>query len=253
MYPILFKLGPIQIAGYGTMMTLGFLAGLLLLRRELARKSLSLDLAEWIIIAAMAGGLAGAKLYYVIENSQDILKDPVGMIVSGSGFTWYGGLIVGAGAVIWVIRRSGQPLLPTIDGVAPGLTMGYAFGRMGCQLAGDGDYGKPTDLPWGMAYPNGIVPTTERVHPAPVYEILQALLIFWVLWSLRKRLKRPGQLFCVYLILTGVARLTVEFIRINPRGLFGLSDAQLIGLLMAVGGSIWLMRLSRSSVSTLAR
>ncbi|MBI4553551.1 MAG: prolipoprotein diacylglyceryl transferase [Candidatus Latescibacteria bacterium] len=247
MYPILFKLGPIQIAGYGVMMTLGFFTGLVLLRRELARKGLDVALAEWVIIAAMAGGLAGAKLYYLIETYPAVTQDPAGMIISGSGFTWYGGLIVGAVAVITAIRRSGQPLLPAIDAVAPELAIGYAFGRMGCQLAGDGDYGMPTDLPWGMAYPNGTVPTIERVHPAPVYEILQSLLIFWVLWSLRVRLKQPGQLFGVYLILTGIARFAVEFIRLNPPMLFGLSDAQVISLLMVVGGSVWVVAMHRGS------
>ena len=116
------------------------------------------------------------------------------------------------------------------------LAIGYGIGRIGCQLAGDGDYGVATDLPWGMAYPNGVVPTLEKVHPAPVYETLLGLAIFAILWRLRLRFEKPGQLFSLYLVLAGAARFAVEIIRLNPDVVWGLSAAQLISLVMIAAG-----------------
>ena len=241
MYPILFEIGPVQVASFGVMMTLGFVTGLLILRRELTRKMLDVSFAETVAVATMIGGLAGAKIYFIIEAWSYVVQDPYNMILSGAGFTFLGGMIGGAAGVMLIIRYRGQPMLPIIDAIALTLPAGYGIGRIGCQLAGDGDYGVPTQLPWGMAYPNGIVPTTERVHPAPVYETLYSAIIFWILWKLRLRLTKPGQMFCVYLILAGFARFLVEFIRTNPPVLFGLSDAQVISILMMIGGGVWLL------------
>lgn len=245
MYPILFKIGPVQVASFGVMMTIGFVTGLLILRRELTRKMLDATFAETVAVAAMIGGLAGAKIYFIIEAWSYVIQDPYNMILSGAGFTFLGGMIGGAVGVMLVTRRHRQPMLPIIDAIALTLPAGYGIGRIGCQLAGDGDYGTPTQLPWGMAYPNGIVPTTERVHPTPVYETLYSVIIFWILWKLRRRLTKPGQLFCVYLILAGFARFLIEFIRTNPHVLFGLSDAQVISILMMIGGGVWLLAIRR--------
>ena len=132
------------------------------------------------------------------------------------------------------------------DAVGIGLAIGYAIGRIGCQLAGDGDYGVPTDLPWGMAYPEGVVPTLEIVHPAPVYETLMGLATFGVLWSTRMRLAVPGTLFSLYLVLSGVARFAVEFIRLNPVVAWGLTGAQLISLALVAVGIAGLIYLPRS-------
>ena len=134
-----------------------------------------------------------------------------------------------------------------VDAIGIGLALGYAVGRIGCQLAGDGDYGVPTELPWGMAYPNGVVPTLERVHPAPVYETLMGLGIFGILWSTRKHLQTLGLSFCLYLILSGTARFLVEFVRLNPEVFWGLSAAQGISLVLigvGTGGGFWLLRRS---------
>jgi len=126
-----------------------------------------------------------------------------------------------------------------LDATAPALAVGYAIGRIGCQLAGDGCYGIPTDLPWGMAYPQGVVPPLEKVHPTPVYETLMGLMIFGLLWGMRKRFPQPGLAFCLYLVLAGLAHFLVEFIRRNPKLLWGLSDDQLISLGMMGMGLIW--------------
>jgi phosphatidylglycerol:prolipoprotein diacylglycerol transferase len=127
-----------------------------------------------------------------------------------------------------------------LDVAAVPLAAGYAIGRIGCQLAGDGDYGIPWDGPWAMAYPNGTVPTTEEVHPTPVYETLTMLLVAALLWRWRHRW-RPGTLFALYLILAGAERFLVEFVRRNDDVLFGLTQPQLLSLAMIAGGGIWLL------------
>ena len=250
MYPYLFEIGPFTIASFGTMVALGFLSALLVLKKELVRKGIDGDLAGSIITASMLGGLAGAKLYFILfETPQHTTwKQSFGAIFSGSGLTWYGGFIVAALVTCWIIRRRGAPFLPVADSLGPALALGYAIGRIGCQLAGDGDYGLPTTLPWGMAYPDGVVPTLEKVHPAPVYETLTGLGIFAVLWSTRRHLTVPGLSFCLYLLLAGIARFLVEFIRLNPKVLWGLTDAQLLSLVMVVAGLAGGGRLLRSQL-----
>ena len=120
-----------------------------------------------------------------------------------------------------------------------GMALGYGIGRIGCQLAGDGDYGVPTDLPWGMAYPNGVVPTDEIVHPTPVYETLLGVTSFGVLYSVRRSLEsRPGLLFCLYLILSGASRYGVETIRLNPIVAWGWTGAQLFSLALIAAGIV---------------
>jgi phosphatidylglycerol:prolipoprotein diacylglycerol transferase len=127
---------------------------------------------------------------------------------------------------------------------SPAAAVGYAIGRIGCLLSGDGDYGVPTTLPWGMSFPNGVVPTVERVHPTPLYEFFIWLAIGAILWRLGKRALTgagpKGEVFCAYLILTGIARFLIEFIRINPRSFFGLSNAQTASLVSIVAGAILL-------------
>src|SRR5206468_4156109 len=155
-------------------------------------------------------------------------------------FVWYGGLIGGFLAVSWTIRQHRLPWLTTVDCIAPGLVLAHGIGRIGCQLAGDGDWGRETTLPWGMAYPNAIVgwnyPAGVRVHPTPMYEFLAYVAVFTFLWSIRKRPHPEGTLFWWYLLLAGGARLLIEFVRINPPVVLGLTEAQLISLtLMAIG------------------
>ena len=251
MHPIIFQIGPIRIASYGLMMAIGFLAGLYLLKRELVRRKLDVAMADRIVLATMLGGIAGSKLFYVCFEALDLtLMDPVGMIFSGYGFTWYGGLMGAAGAVLWTLRRHGGLDLQYIDAMAPAIAVGYFFGRGGCQLSGDGCYGVPTDLPWGMAYPKGTVPTLERVHPAPVYEMLEMVVVFSVLWVLRTRIQRSGILFCLYLIMIGIARFAVEFVRLNPRVALDLTVHQWVSIGLVLFGSayaIWLRRHPKTS------
>lgn len=254
MYPYLLEIGPITIASFGLMVALGFLAALQVLSRELQRREVAdgAELASSIITTAMIGGLIGAKLYFVLFETPSNLEWGAlfDLVFSGYGLTWYGGFIVATAAVIWQMRRRAAPVLHVADAAGMALALGYAIGRIGCQLAGDGDYGAPTDLPWGMAYPNGVVPTLEKVHPAPVYETIANLGIFAILWNTRAKIRTAGLSFCAYLILAGAARFSVEAVRINPRVLWGLSEAQLISAAMIAVGcgcAWWLLRARREN------
>jgi phosphatidylglycerol:prolipoprotein diacylglycerol transferase len=139
-------------------------------------------------------------------------------------------------------------MLLMLDVASPAAALGYGVGRIGCLISGDGDYGIPTSLPWGMSFPNGLVPTTQRVHPTPIYEFLAALVIAHFLWRIGRRAvggARPaGEVFGWYLIATGVARFLVEFIRINPRSFFGLTNAQAASGVSVIAGVLLLVLLA---------
>jgi phosphatidylglycerol:prolipoprotein diacylglycerol transferase len=201
--------------------------------RELGRPE------EWayeMVLVAVAGGLIGAKLYYVVQHPGDLSFSG---IVSGSGLVWYGGLLGGVVLMLaWAWWRGFLGLhLCDIAGVC--IPLGYAVGRIGCQVSGDGDYGKASDLPWAMAYPKGVVPTTEEVGPTPIYETFTMGLVALLLWSLRDRV-RPGVIFGLYLILAGIERFLVEFVRRNAETSIGLTGAQIWSVAMVVLGIVWL-------------
>ena len=246
MYPYLFEIGPITVASFGLMVAIGFLVALHVLGRELQYNDIDepSEVAALVIHTALIGGLIGAKGYFLlIETPEPLFSDQWFDLLRlenlGYGLTWYGGFIVATIAVLLRLRRKQLPALVIADNAVIALAIGYAIGRIGCQLAGDGDYGVPTDLPWGMAYPDGVVPTSEKVHPAPVYETLSHLLIYATLKMLRRSIWAPGQLVAVYFFLAGIARFGVESIRLNPRIAFGLSEAQIISLLLIFVGLIW--------------
>lgn len=240
MYPVLFRIGPLTIYGFGLMMAIAFLAGAYLTGKELDRKGYNGELASTLIFWAAVGGLIGARVFSILGDLDGFLANPLQSVFSGSGFVFYGGLIGGLLAVTWSMRRMHLPWALTADCIAPGLALGHGIGRIGCLLAGDGDWGRETTLPWGMAYPNAIVgwhyPLGVRVHPTPLYEFFAYTVIFAVLWSMRKRPQPDGTLFWWYLVLAPAARFCIEFLRINPRILFGLTEAQLTSLaLMTIG------------------
>ncbi len=234
MYPVLFHFGPITIYSYGVMMALGFLAGGWVLSQELQRQGKDPNFSSTLVLWAAVGGMLGARLLFLLDEWQGFVADPWAFIFTGSGFIWYGGLIGGVGAVTLCIRHFGLPWLEVMDAVAPVIALGHSIGRIGCHLAGDGDWGPPTTLPWGVAYTHAIVgwdfPPGVRVHPTALYETIAYGLIFAVLWSRRATPHQAGALFWSYLLLAGVARFLLEFVRVNPPLLFGLSQAQLISL-----------------------
>ena len=241
MRPILFHVGDLAIPSFWVMAFLGFFAGLLVVRRTVVERGYDVRTAYDMVLWAYVGGWVGARLFVIPSGWNYFVEDPIAFLLSSSGWVWYGGVVGGAVAVLWWAHSTGVPLAVAADIMAPALAIGLAIGRIGCQLAGDGDYGIPTSLPWGMSYPDGVVPTTERVHPTPIYEMLLYLLIFAVLWRQRTRALPPGNLIGQYLLYTGAARLCVEFLRRNPAWLAGLTTAQWFSI-ASMGIGVWLMR-----------
>ena len=227
-----------------------------------------------IIILAAVSGIVGSRLFSILENFDSFIDDPIGQLFSGSGLTVYGGLILGTIAVAWYLKRLGVNILHGADSIAPALMMGYAIGRMGCQFSGDGDWGivneapKPSwfifpDWAWAYDYPHNVLNEGVRlvncvgnhcnklsppVYPTPLYEITFCLLAFAFMWFIRKKIKITGTAFCIFLVLTGIERFFVEFIRINPTyDFFGmdLSQAQFIAVAMifaGIGGYFYLKK-----------
>lgn len=258
MYPVLFKIGPFTVYSFGLMLGIALLLSSWILSKEFERKRLSAADATTITLFAVICGIAGSKLFYLFEAWSEFTADPLGTIFSPGGLTFYGGLILSI-IVIWLYTKSKKvPFLVIADAASPALAVGYGVGRIGCHLAGDGDYGIPTSLPWGTNYangtakphlvfsgtpyekmfPEGFVPDNTPLHPTPVYEFLIMMLIFWILWKFRKKDWSDGQLFMVYLILAGLERFFIEFLRLNARLLFNLSEAQLISVVMIIAGAL---------------
>jgi phosphatidylglycerol:prolipoprotein diacylglycerol transferase len=237
-------LGPLTLKTFGIMFALGFLGAAAVCGRRFKELGKPADWAYEMIFAALVGGIVGARGYYMAQNWDAVKEDFFGNLFSGSGLVWYGGAIGGAIAVcIWAWRR-GFLELALLDLAAAPLALGYAIGRIGCQLSGDGDYGTPSDLPWAMSYPDGTVPTTDRVQPTPVYESVTMALVAWLLWTLRDRLA-PGLLFALYLVLSGLERFLVEFVRRNDEVWAGLTVPQIESLVLMVIGLAWIALASR--------
>ncbi len=234
-------LGPLTLQTFGICFALGFLGAGALLARRLKEIHKPVDWAYEIIFAGLIGGIVGSRVDYLIQNYDQVSDDLLGAVFSGTGFVWLGGVVGGAIGVMAWARWRGFLEWRMFDLASPALALGYAIGRVGCQLSGDGDYGRATDLPWGMAYPEGTVPTTDEVHPTPVFETIAVGLIALALWNLRDRV-RPGVLFGLYLVLAGVERILIELIRRNDPAFAGLTPAQLLSLLMVAGGAAILIR-----------
>ena len=243
MIPDVLHIGPVPIHLFGIFLALAFLAAGSVAGREFERKGFDPEVASACVVWAAVGGIVGARLWLVLDAWSAFVRAPVSFLLTGGGFVWYGGLLGGALAVTMLFRREGIPWLRGADAVAPGIVLGQAIGRIGCQVAGDGDWGRETTLPWGMAYPHAVVgwdkPPGVYVHPTPVYECLAYLAIFAVLWRMRREPAADGTIFSTYLVLSGLARFLVEFVRINPPVVLGLTQAQLTSLLLVAVG-VWL-------------
>lgn len=261
-YPFIVHLGPLEITGYGLMLMVAFLMGGWLIARQLRENQLREDYAADIVAAAVIGGIIGAKLWYVA-----LTGDP-GALFSRGGLVWYGGFIGGALAVMLNGWRLKVPLRWTMQVAAPALAAAYALGRVGCFLVND-DYGRPTNLPWGLKFPEGLPPSTAgnlhqlfgvpipqgidpstvlAVHPTQLYEVAAMLVAFAVLWSLRKRGYPVGWLFGLYLILAGVERFLVEFVRAKDDRLLGaFTLAQLTSVIIIALGILLIVAWRRAS------
>ncbi|MGB9109912.1 MAG: prolipoprotein diacylglyceryl transferase family protein [Telluria sp.] len=262
---------PLPFAMFGIFVAFAALAAAACLRRELIRLHRDgrfgvLDpapqarVSDFTIVVLIAG-IVGARLFHILEHLDQFIAAPLSMIFTRSGLSVFGGLIFGAGAGLVLLRRWGIGARPFLDAIAPAMMLGYAIGRLGCQIAGDGDWGtaanmalKPAWLPtwlWAQTYDNniyGVVIAAPGVYPTPIYETLMALGCFAVLWALRKHAFQPGWLFSVYLVLAGVERLLVEQIRVNVKfAVYGVqvTQAEFIALVFVVAGIAGMAILSR--------
>ena len=243
------ELGPLTLQTFGLMMGLGFVVAGLAASKFLKEIGKPVDWAYEMVFAALVGGIVGARLWWVAENWSEAsgrpARQPLLRRRASSGTAARSA--VPSAVLIWAWRRNFLTL-QMFDVAAVPLAIGYAIGRIGCQLAGDGDYGIPWDGPWAMAYPDGTVPTTEEVHPTPVYETLAMGLVALLLWRWRHRW-RPGTLFGLYLILAGAERFLVEFVRRNDDVLVGLTQPQLLSVAMMAGGATWIWLVNRRAES----
>ncbi len=236
----------ISIKTFGVTFALGFLACGLVLARRLRELGKPVDWSYEMVFAALLGGVVGARAYYVVENYSVVRHDLLRGLFSGSGLVWYGGVLGGALAVLVWMRWRDALELRMLDMCAIALALGYGIGRIGCQVAGDGDYGIRSSLPWAMGYPHGTLPTPPgvRVQPTPIYETVSMCVLAYVLWCLRDRL-RPGVVAALYLVGSGLERFLVEFIRRNHEVLAGLTAPQLESLVLLAAGLIWLAAMRR--------
>ena len=280
---------PIPIYSFGAMVAVAVLTAMWLTQRELDRiyadgrisgvrvstektkrgrpamkEASPSALIGTVTVLAVVLGIAGSKLFHILENLDTFAADPLGMIFSTGGLSFYGGLVLAGLTIAWFVRRKGVELGAFADAMAPGLMLGYGIGRIGCHLAGDGDWGIPADMSlkpdwiptwlWAETYPNnflGIDITAPGVYPTSIYEFVFAALLFGVLWIYRKHPYRNGWLFSFYLLLNGIERMLIEQIRVNNEfDVLGLTVTQaevIAGLIVATGlvglGLTWKRRL----------
>ena len=275
MAPILFHLGPLPVYGYGTMLLAAFVAGAVLCACELRRRAIDAHLARDITLIAIVFGVVGSKALSLFDEGR-ASSLPAWHGAWRDTMTFYGGLLAAVAAIFLYVGLRGFSVARIADAGAPAVMLAYGIGRLGCHLAGDGDYGRPTDLPWGVRYdrglvppsrafaglpdlvatfPNGRVPDDIPCHPTPLYELGLAVLICVALLMWARRSPVDGSVFALYLVLSSAARFTIELLRLNPPVAFGLTEAQLIAAALALiglGGSVYLQRRSLHTQVTTA-
>lgn len=269
MYPYI-QIGSVSLYSYGLMLAISYTVAGYFFMQELKRKKLGADIGMMMTLIAIVAGVGGARLLSLFENWSAFLNDPIGMAFSSAGGqTFYGGLLLALAVTFLYLRHRKVRFLLVMDGLAPSLMIAYGIARIGCHLAGDGDYGYPTTLPWGTDYSQGIYPPSEAfrdipeiaslysegivpdhtlIHPTPVYEFLLCTLLFLILWNIRKVIQTEGKLLMLYLVFTGLERFFIEFFRISPRIALGLTGAQMISVILVIAGVIgWKILAARSA------
>jgi phosphatidylglycerol:prolipoprotein diacylglycerol transferase len=228
------RIGGLTLASYGILMSVALFAGYYLFAAELRRRRIVTASPLLIMAILAAGALMFSRLYFLICSP----------LSRGTGYTFYGAALGDICVLALLARYFNLQLAIFLDALASPLAAGYAIGRLGCFFAGDGDYGVPTDLPWGMSFPHGLVPTLQSVHPTPLYEFAASTVLCLWLWQLgnpaRSARHRVGYVFAMYLICSGAARFSVEFIKLNPRDVFGLANAQFVALISIAAAAIFL-------------
>lgn len=237
MYPVLFRIGSFEITSFGVLVAIGALTGLWIFQRELQRSRLpagALDSA----VGGVVGGLAGAKLLWVFEH---LREEPVlDLLLSRGGMSWFGGFAGGLLAGLAVMRWKRLPVVPVLAAATPALAAGHAIGRIGCFLVGD-DYGRPTSLPWGVAFPEGLPPTDVPVHPTQLYEAVALIPLIILLLRWRRHGRSDAFVLGAYLALAGAIRFAIEFLRVNERVLGGLSVAHVASIAVMIAGVAFLI------------
>lgn len=251
MYPELFSIGPFTIHTFGLMMALGFVSAGIVAHFEFKRKGMNPEYVYWLTLGAAVGGLLGSKIHYLLLHLDELGDDPLASAFSGAGLVWYGGFIGGFLAAVVLCRLFKLSIPMVLDAGAPSMALGYAFGRMGCFLNGD-DYGMPSTLPWAMEFPEGspATPAGVSVQPTQLYESFAALAMFFILLYLRPRLKSNWAMFCAFLVMAGVERFLVEFVRFHTGDLPGVVrdgqlQQQLLALVTAIVAGIVLYRIQK--------
>jgi phosphatidylglycerol:prolipoprotein diacylglycerol transferase len=248
MYPFI-HIGHFSIGTFGLCLWLASVCACWTLYRNFRRFGVDAD-AVGVAAYTTVGGVVGAKLWHVLEDPALLVHQPLLVLFDRAGFAWFGGLLAGIAVLLWQGRQAKIGAMAMLDLAAPAVSVGYGVGRLGCLVSGDGDYGIPTNLPWGMSFPHGLVPTIQRVHPTPIYEMIVALLLAGYLWV--RGAKPLGQITGEYLALSGLARFLVEYIRINPRIYWGMTNAQVASLGSIVAGILLIVYARRHSVTTTA-
>ena len=238
MYPVLFRVGSFEVTSFGVLVAVAALVGIWLFGRELARSGLPRDATDAAIYGVI-GGLVGAKLLWTVEFLGD---QPVrDLLFSRGGLSWFGGLIGGVGTGLWILRRRRVPIVRALAAATPSLAIGHAIGRVGCFLVGD-DYGRPSNLPWAVAFPEGLPPTIVPVHPTQVYETIALVAIAAVLLRWRRAGVSDTDVLGRYFVLAGVTRFAIEFIRVNAPVLGPFTLAQSISFVLVAIGVLIILR-----------
>lgn len=238
MYPILFRIGEFEVTTFGLLVAAAALVGLWVFSRELRHSNLPANAVD-AGLAGVLGGLIGAKVVWAIEFRHD--GPLLSLLLSRGGLSWFGGFLGGVGAGLWFLYWRRVPIVAALAAAAPALAVGHAIGRIGCFLVGD-DYGRPTDLPWGVAFPRGLPPTTVPVHPTQLYETAGLAVVAWLLVRWRRAGVGDAIVFGRYLLMAGALRFLIEFVRVNAQVAGPFTLAQMFSATVMLAG-IGMMRM----------
>jgi phosphatidylglycerol:prolipoprotein diacylglycerol transferase len=258
MYPFI-HIGHYDIGTFGILLWLAAVSACWVLYKNFQRKGVDADAINVAAIVTVAG-VVGAKLWHVLESPRELMAYPARMLFDRAGFAWFGGLVAGVLVLMWQgylakydESKSRVGALGMLDLAAPAAAVGYGVGRLGCLISGDGDYGVPTSMPWGMAFPHGLVPTVVPVQPTPIFEFIFSILLAWYLWQRGKYAKPLGWLTGEYLLWSGIGRFLIEIIRINPKLYFGMSNAQVASVGSMIAGlllMVWSYRRMQQPIAS---